>query len=155
MIDQISETWNINNRVNLSLLGAISDEGLDCTLSKHGGRIVAMQFAHMHYVRLYRFMRYAKDLMAGQTHIRAGDSVDRTILKKRLIESADAMTKWMVQAADEGGRIKGFKRGVIPMLGYLIAHEAHHRGSIMLTIQQCGYNVPQSVQNGIWAWNQI
>ena len=41
MKDQIIETWHINNRVNLMLIDAINEEGLNCTLSKRGGRTVA------------------------------------------------------------------------------------------------------------------
>ena len=42
MKEQIIETWHINNRVNLMLIDAIPDEGLNCTLSKHGGRTLSL-----------------------------------------------------------------------------------------------------------------
>ncbi|MBD3217882.1 MAG: hypothetical protein GF310_06345 [candidate division Zixibacteria bacterium] len=155
MKDQIIETWYINNRVNLMLLDAIEDEGFECSLSKRGGRNVALQFAHIHYVRLYRLENYARDLAKGQTRIDKNKKVTRALLHKRLNESADAMAEFIQRGIDEGGKIKGFKRGVIPMLGYLINHEAHHSGSILLTLKTCGHPVPKKVRDGIWAWNQI
>jgi len=137
------------------LLDAISDKGFECTLSKRGGRNVALQFAHMHLVRLYRIENYAKDLVKDQTRIDKEKKVTRDLLKKCLNESADAMAEFIGSGIDNEGKIKGFKRGVIPMLGYLISHEAHHRGSILLTLKTCGHPMPKEVRYGIWEWNRI
>jgi len=155
MKQQIIETWHINNRVNLILIGAIRDEGMKCTLSKRGGRNVALQFAHIHNNRIYRFEKYAKELMNEQCRIDPDGKVTKALLKKRLKESTNAMSIWIEKGIDDGGKIRGFKRGVIPMLGYLIHHEAHHRGNILLTLKQCGHPVPKEIRDNIWAWNQI
>jgi len=49
---QCIETWEINSRVNIKLLDGIAEEDLEDILSKRGGRTVALQFAHLHNVRL-------------------------------------------------------------------------------------------------------
>ena len=40
------------------------------------------------------------------------------------------------------------------MLGYFIAHESHHRGSILLTLKQCGEKIPDAVKWGLWEWGK-
>ena len=155
MIENIIKTWNINNRVNLMLLEAISEEGLRCTLSKRGGGTPAKQFAHIHNVRLYRLENYAKELFKGQTKIPLDSKIDKKILKNNLTKSALAISKFIEHSTDAEGNIKGFKRGVIAFLGYSISHESHHRGSILLTLKQCGIKLPKEITYGIWEWNKI
>jgi len=155
MQEQIIETWHINNRVHLMLIDAISDEGLHCTLSKRGGGTPAKQFTHLHNLRLWRLDKVDKDLLKGQSKIDTAGTIDKALLKKRLSESGAAIAKMIENGIDDGGKIKGFKRGVIPFLGYMISHESHHRGNILLTLKQCGHKIPKEVQYGIWAWNQI
>lgn len=152
---QIIETWQINNRVNLMLIDAINAEALHCTLSNRGGGTPAKQFAHLHFVRLYRLETFSKELRRNQTKITKEIKLNKNLLKKRLNESSEGITSILRQSIDNEGSVKGFKRGVIPMLGYLISHEAHHRGSILLTLKKCGHKLPKSVTYGIWAWNQI
>ena len=137
------------------LIDAISDEGLHCTLSKRGGGTPAKQFTHLHNLRLWRLEKVDKELLKGQTKIDTAGTIDKTLLKKRLSESGAAIAKMIENGIDYGGKIKGFKRGVIPFLGYMISHESHHRGNILLTLKQCGHKIPKDVQYGIWAWNQI
>jgi uncharacterized damage-inducible protein DinB len=38
------------------------------------------------------------------------------------------------------------------VLTYFVAHEAHHRGQVVLLARQLGHRLPSSVTNGLWQW---
>ena len=155
MTSQIVETWRINHRVNEKLLDHISDNGLKSSLSTRGGRDVARQFAHLHNVRLAWLEVSAKDLLKGLKKFDAKVSPSKDQLKKHLAASSEAIASWLERGAEAGGKLKGFPRGVIPALGYFLAHEGHHRGSIVLTLKHTGQKVAPDVQYGIWEWSKI
>ena len=49
---------------------------------------------------------------------------------------------------------KGFRKGVPTTLAYFVAHESHHRGSIILTLKQSGPPVPKAIRDTIWDWDR-
>jgi len=69
-------------------IDTISDDGMNCTLSKNGVRNVALQFVHIHNNRIYRLENYAKELLKGQSRIDQNGRVDRTLLANNIANSA-------------------------------------------------------------------
>ena len=41
------------------------------------------------------------------------------------------------------------------MFGYMFAHEAHHRGQVILLAHQLGYRLPVEAWPGIWWWDKL
>jgi len=155
-MDELKEAWQTNNRINLYLFDAITDEGMRCTLSTRGGRDVARQFAHIHDVRLYHLEKRAPDLMEGLEPFRSKDHPDRAVVREALVASGDAVERFFGELAEppEGKKRKGFKKGVATTLAYFISHESHHRGSILLTLKMSGHKVDQAIAYGIWDWDR-
>src|SRR5262245_39776221 len=154
MREQVLEAWRINNRINLFLIDRITDAGWTSTTSARGGRDVARQFAHLHNVRLGWLEVSAKDLLKGLKKFDAKVSPMKAEAKAALAVSGEAIEQLLARAVDSGGVLKGFKRGAVPALGYLIAHDSHHRGSILLTLKLTGHKVDSATQYGIWEWEK-
>jgi len=149
--NQIVETWNINNRINLYLLEAIPAEALSA-VSASKGRTVAEQVAHLHNVRLMWIKASAPELMDGLEKIGKETAADKKLLARRLKESGQAIAALLKKSIDGGGKIKGFKPHVTAFLGYIISHESHHRGQIALSLKQSGHPLDKKTAYGIWEW---
>src|SRR5436309_399533 len=92
--EQILDTWQINNRIDLYLLDAIADEYLmDVLTSK--GRDVGKQFAHIHNVRLMWLKTAAPDLNEKQVKIDTDAHISKALLADRITESGDAVAEML------------------------------------------------------------
>ena len=149
--NQIVDTWNINNRINLYMLDAIPPAALN-DLSASKGRTVAQQLAHLHNVRLMWLKVSGPELMEGLEKIEKDKAADKRLLARRLKESGKAMEALLKTSIENGGRVKGFKPHITAFLGYVLAHESHHRGQIALSLKQSGHALEKKVGYGMWEW---
>ncbi|MGN6297979.1 MAG: DinB family protein [Ginsengibacter sp.] len=152
---QILETWFINHRTNLKVLDNLTEEALTLSASKRGGGSVGHQLAHMYNVRFWKLEKINQELVKELTTVKAEDSKTIAMLKDCHTVSAGLIAEVLKKGIEDGGNIKGNKRGLVPLLGYFIHHEAHHRGNILLTLKLCGYKLTDELKYGIWEWNKL
>ena len=150
MTDPLVETWEINARINEYVLAALSPATLSAAASS-GGRTAGEALAHIHNVRLMWLKAAAPELLAGLEKIEKG-TVTSAMLARALGASAKAIADLVTRSLAGGGKVKGFKPHVHAFVGYLIAHESHHRGQIALALKQSGKPLDKKIAYGIWEW---
>ncbi len=149
-MSDLIDTWHINNRINLYLLDTLAEEQLN-DLAASKGRTVGEQLAHLHNVRLMWLKAAQPDLLIHLNKLEKGSLLTKALLAAQLTKSGEAIAK-LLETGASSGKIKGFKPHPTAFLGYLLAHEAHHRGQLILALKQSGHPIDQKTMYGLWEW---
>lgn len=141
--------FNTNNRINLYLIDNLPPAAWKAKPPQGKGRTVAAIVAHMHNVRVMWLKACKADEIPEQ--------LDRaTVTTKQAMRgmesSRHALSVVISRALTGDGRIRSFRPDVAGFLGYLIAHDAHHRGQITMLARQLGHPLPQKAMFGMWEW---
>jgi uncharacterized damage-inducible protein DinB len=149
-MNPLIETWLISSQMNELLLYGIKEESFtDRSLNK--GRSVGEQFAHIQNVRLMWLKVATPEIYDATQKIEKDLIITKQLLLQRLDESNKAIVK-LLEIGFAAGRIKGFKPHPEAFVGYLIAHEAHHRGQIILNLKENGHIPDKKILYGLWEW---
>jgi len=149
-----------NERMNQMLI-----EHLDPSAwrAKPPGKVrpIAAIFTHMHNVR-------TKWVRLTAPHLKVPRQLNRTHCTPRqaragFAESAARCEEMLAEALGGGGRVEKFRRDGwarpwpvgVEMLCYMISHEAHHRGQVLMLARQLGFPLPNEVMYGIWNWEKL
>ena len=142
--------FDTNDRINQYMIENLPADAWRTQPPDGKGRTVAAIVAHIHNVRVMWLKAAAKGSKIPEQLDRS--SVTPAQALKGLDQSRAALSVVLKSAMDGDGRVKGFKPDVAGFFGYLIAHDAHHRGQICMLARQVGHPLPQKAMFGMWEW---
>ena len=143
--------FDTNNRINAYLIENLPQEAWNAKPPDGKGRTIAAIVAHMHNVRVM----WLKAAKAEEIP----DQLDRATVTpaqalRGLESSRHALNVVIGRALASDGRIRNFRPDVAGFVGYLIAHDSHHRGQITMLARQLGQALPQKAMFGMWEWGR-
>ncbi len=149
-IDALLEMYATNNRITRYLIENLPAEAWRAEPPDGKGRTVAAISAHIHNVR---------GMWLKATGGEAVEKLDpRTATREETLAALDrsheALNRVLAAALASDGHIKGFKPDAAGFVGYLVSHDAHHRGQIAMLARQVGHPLPQKATFGMWEWGR-
>ena len=124
-------------------------------------RTIGAIFTHLHNVRT-KWVRLTAPHLKVPRQLQRGHCTPKQA-RAGLAESAARCEEMLAEALGGGSRVEKFVRDgwarpwpVGPeMLCYMLAHEAHHRGQVLMLAHQMGFPLPKPVMYGIWNWEKL
>lgn len=153
MKEGLLTAWRKNNEKNILLLRNVEESALLDRLGSKG-RTVGEQLAHLHNVRITWTEFVAKGIYDKTLLL----PKDATLTPQTLLH-AFSVSSQKIEAVIETSwekeyKLPNFKSGLIPFISYLVSHESHHRGNILLTLKQSGFKLSDALKWGLWEWGK-
>lgn len=149
--EALLKAFETNDRITTYLIENLPAEAWSEKAADGNGRTIAAIVAHMHNVRVM-WLKAAKANNIPAQLDRASLTPAQAI--KGMTSSGQALHALIDAALKRDGRVRSFRPDVAGFIGYLIAHDAHHRGQVTMLARQLGHPLPQKAMFGMWEWGR-
>jgi uncharacterized damage-inducible protein DinB len=148
------ETFFVNEKANQYLISNVPELAWHAVPPSGKGRSIFGIAGHIHNVRLM-WLGAADKTQKLPPKLEA-DKASPAEIQFALKSSAEAIGKLIQKALDDpAGKVPNFKPDVVGFVGYLIAHDSHHRGQISMLARQVGHPLSAKAGFGLWEWGTL
>lgn len=157
---RLVQAWRTTNRATIFLIERLPAAVWASDVPGVPRLTVRTIAAHLHNSR----SRWIKSLGRGHG-IEAPPLVNlrhvtRSELVRALARSSEGIVALIELGDAHGGRVpratwQNFPTDLEHFLAYFVAHEAHHRGQLILLARQLGHRLPREVTDGVWQWTRL
>ncbi len=160
--ETILDTWRTNNRVTVFLVEHLPPRLWAAAVPGAPRRTIRMIAGHLHNARCMWIKTLGQDLGVAVPQRVDRRRVGRKELVPALGRSSRGILRLLTLGCERGGKIppaatyvwRNLPLDVGHVLAYFVAHEAHHRGQIVLVARELGYRLPPAVTGGLWQWTK-
>jgi len=151
--------WRTSHRVTLYLIENLPTELWSKTVPGAPRRTVRMIAAHIHNVRCMWVKMLGAGHGIGVPRAVDGRVVRPSELSRALARSSEGIIALIRLGVARGGEVpraawQNFPTDLVHFLSYFVAHEAHHRGQLVMLARQLGHRLPAEVTAGLWQWKK-
>jgi uncharacterized damage-inducible protein DinB len=155
LADEVLRCWKINNEVDILLLRALPAVIWPMKIPGYPLKTVRMMGAHLHNARCGWI-----NTLGRKWKIVAPSMADNKVVTVRelivaLNSSAVRMIELLATGLDNNNKLPGFAPGAVQFMHYMVAHEAHHRGQLIMISRQLGHPFPVEVMGKLWQWSKL
>jgi uncharacterized damage-inducible protein DinB len=143
----LADAWRVNCRHTIFLLDNLTQEQLGLRRNARS-KTVLSQFRHLAVIR--KTWLEVTEPATGKS-VTVPETDDSALIKSLLNETGEALAQ-VIEAAEATGKLKGYKTGPAMFLAYACAHEAHHRGQILLYLKNGDLPFDKLKSYKLWEW---
>jgi uncharacterized damage-inducible protein DinB len=160
LTNALLDCWEITNQVSIHLIKTIDPILWDKKIPGYPHKTIGMLMVHLHNARCMWINDIGKEKFKPALARLDPKQAPRKEVLIALKQSSKAMVALLERCLENGGRLPtrpawlNFPNDVIHLLAYFVAHEAHHRGQIIMASRQFNRPFERADAGELWQWNK-